>query len=171
MILEPREVDRRAARLLVGREDLGHRHERLDQAAHRDLGQVLHRIAKMGQFPIDQRGDAVVLAEQEVARAGIAVKHNRRAAILRHVLRQPGERELQDRIGTGAEVEAPPLGHVRANPLRRRLARIAQRGERGMAGVDAVERGKLGDEIMRQCGLVACLRKAVVTRHESAEQR
>ena len=170
MILDPRHVNRSPAGLLVGGERLAHRHERLDQAAHPNLSEILHRIAEVGQLPVHHRGDLVAFVE-EVARPGVAMHHHRQTAIIGNVGGEPIERERKQRIGAAGQVVLRKLAKPGRDRRRDRLMRIAERGQRRMARVDRVELGKLVEEIGGQCGLVGRLGKAVAPRHERTAQR
>ena len=90
------EVDRRARRLLVPTVELDEVAEAADCVAHREGGEVHHRIADVAELEIEQR-DEMAVAMVELA----AVPHDRRlpTATVGRIAAKPGEPELEQRVG------------------------------------------------------------------------
>ncbi len=112
VVVDAVEIDPVAGGLLVLAEPLPQVGEGFLRRAQRHPRQVVHRIAGVGEFPVDDRRHAVV-GEHEVAGAGVALDEDRPAVVRRDVLAQPPQRDAQ----FGGRDAAPEGDHAR--PSRR----------------------------------------------------
>ena len=135
------EVDRPAAGRLVGRRQLlagGHAAGRQRRAEpprpHAEPAEVLHRVAEVGQLPVEDRPQAVG-ADEEVAEAEVAVDDPRLVRARGRFASSQRKPELEGRVGL-----AEPVEHVAV--LRHLIGRArgpatASVGMRWMAAIAA----------------------------------
>ena len=148
VVPDPLRIDRVTRELLVLAQPVGEVRERVLDGAQRQPRDVVHRIAEVGELPVDDRGDLAVLVH-EVAGTGVALDEDDRAVVVGHVALQPVEAEAQQGIDVARRLRRA-AAHVRdlvERVLAHRLHRAeAREGE--VVRVEPVERGEVADEVL-----------------------
>jgi hypothetical protein len=128
--------------------------ERVLHRAQRQPGDVVHRVAEVRELPVDDRGDPPVLVH-EVAGAGVALNEHDRHVAVRHVALEPVEAQPHQRVERPFRPGRAPA-HVRDLVQCVLPGRLhgAEARQRELARVEAMERGEVPDEVLRDAHLL-----------------
>ena len=112
---------------------------------HRQIGEIGERIAERGELPIEHRRERPVAVEHRVVDAVVTVD-DRGTRLLGQGLRQERDQpfHLGDVVGLRVAILPRPPCHLALEII----ARFAEIGEVGGAGVDAVQLGERVDQLL-----------------------
>ena len=144
MVAQSRPINGRSRCLLIGFQRASIVRHWLHHAAHREPRNIFQRIAQMGKFPIDQRGQLIMI-EQKIAGAGIAMHQNDRTIRVRHRGLQPVKGKVEQGIWLAhLVIHGPPDGNIAFDMIHDTA--MATAIEIDVARINPVQRGKIGHE-------------------------
>ena len=141
-------VNRKTRQVLVLRKAVGQMRKRILHSAQREPGNVIHRVAKMGQLPIDHGGHPRVVIH-EVARTGVALHKDRLSVVSGHVVTEPVQANFEKRIDLAVGVGRSPAdgGHLNQRVFGGRQDRT-ELGDVERLWVDEMQGGEITNEVL-----------------------